>query len=244
MATMIPDDIQEFGTEGEKAFFKFVQSVAKPDSHYTCWYTPDVSGNEPDFILYCDDVGLVIFEVKDWVLGQIREADPRQFTLALGAKTERRKNPQKQARNYSDSLKDKIKKDGHLISLEFNSNAKIPISYGVVFPNIKKNRYVEKGFDKVIDSNKVFFLDDLHPMSDICSDSSGQCFLKTLKERFPPQFPFKINVDEFDRLKTILFPEVKIDLPPRVWIDPCLQDSDRLKVLDNHQEEMGSDIIK
>jgi hypothetical protein len=70
MATMIPSDIEEFGTEGEKAFFKFLQSVAKPDSHYICWYLPDISGNEPDFILYCDDVGLVIFEVKDWALAQ------------------------------------------------------------------------------------------------------------------------------------------------------------------------------
>jgi len=71
MATTIPSDIEEFGTEGEKAFFKFLESVAKPDSHYTCWCLPDVSGNEPDFILYCDDVGLVIFEVKDWALGRV-----------------------------------------------------------------------------------------------------------------------------------------------------------------------------
>ena len=150
MATMIPNDIEEFATEGEKAFFKFLQSVAKPDSHYTCWYTPDVSGNEPDFILYCDDVGLVIFEVKDWVLGQIREADPRQFTLDLGGKTERRKNPQLQAHDYCYLVKEKIQKDGHLISPEFHGNPKIPISYGVVFPNINKHEYVEKELDKVI----------------------------------------------------------------------------------------------
>ncbi|OGP60998.1 MAG: hypothetical protein A2162_07330 [Deltaproteobacteria bacterium RBG_13_52_11b] len=46
MATMIPDDIEKFGTEGEKAFFKFLQLVAKPDSDYTCWYLPDVSGKK------------------------------------------------------------------------------------------------------------------------------------------------------------------------------------------------------
>jgi hypothetical protein len=30
MATMIPGDIEEFGTEGEKAFYKFLDEVAKP----------------------------------------------------------------------------------------------------------------------------------------------------------------------------------------------------------------------
>jgi hypothetical protein len=30
MATMIPGDIEEFGTEGEKAFYKFLEGVAKP----------------------------------------------------------------------------------------------------------------------------------------------------------------------------------------------------------------------
>jgi hypothetical protein len=241
MATMIPNDVEEFQTEGEKVFFRFLQSVAKPDSRYVGWYLPDVIGNEPDFILYCDDVGLVIFEVKDWALGQIREADPRQFTLDLGAKTERRKNPQLQAHDYCYSVKEKIQKDGHLITREpgFHGNPKIPISYGVVFPNINKHEYVEKGFDKVIGSDKVFFWDDLHPQSDICSDSSGQCFLKALREMFPPRFAFKISGKEFNHLKSILFPVVRIDLPLRAREDRCLQDSDRLKVLDIHQEAIA-----
>ena len=34
MATMIPTDIEEFETEGEKAFYKFLEGVAKPDAHY------------------------------------------------------------------------------------------------------------------------------------------------------------------------------------------------------------------
>jgi hypothetical protein len=37
MATMIPNDIGEFETEGEKAFYKFLEGVAKPDAHYLCW---------------------------------------------------------------------------------------------------------------------------------------------------------------------------------------------------------------
>jgi hypothetical protein len=239
MATMIPEDIEEFVTEGEKAFFKFLQLVAKPDSHYTCWYTPDVSGNEPDFILYCDDVGLVIFEVKDWALEQIREADPRQFTLDLGTRTERRKNPQLQAHEYCYSVKEKIQKDAHLISPEYHGNPKIPINYGVVFPNINKHEYVEKGLDKVIGSGKVFFWDDLHPQSDICSDPSGQYFLNVLRGMFPPKFKFKISGTEFNHLRNILFPVVRIDLPSRAGEERCRKERERLKVLDHHQEAVA-----
>ena len=31
MATMIPNDVEEFQTEDERVFFRFLQSVARPD---------------------------------------------------------------------------------------------------------------------------------------------------------------------------------------------------------------------
>jgi hypothetical protein len=93
MATMIPENVEAFTTEGEKQFYKFLESVAKPDSRYITWYTPDIKGKEPDFILFSQEVGLVIFEVKDWVLEQIREANPQYFRLEIGNEIESRKNP-------------------------------------------------------------------------------------------------------------------------------------------------------
>lgn len=68
MATMIPEDIEQFTTDGEKQVYNFLENVAKPDADYTVWYSPDISGREPDFVLYNKDIGLVIFEVKDWSL--------------------------------------------------------------------------------------------------------------------------------------------------------------------------------
>ncbi|MEK6654687.1 MAG: hypothetical protein AABY92_06025 [Thermodesulfobacteriota bacterium] len=54
MATMIPDDIQDFTTPGEGAFYRFLQAVAQPDDRHLSWYLPDIQGREPDFILYSD----------------------------------------------------------------------------------------------------------------------------------------------------------------------------------------------
>ena len=42
-------------------------------------------------------------------------------------------------------------------------NPKIPLSCGVVFPNINKYEYREKGLEKVIGNDKIFFWDDLQP---------------------------------------------------------------------------------
>ena len=83
-------------------------------------------------------MGLLIFEVKDWALDQIVEASPHTFTLKLGERHESRKNPMHQAREYLQSVTDRIKEDGRLVSRdpEHYRKPKIPIGYGVVFPNI------------------------------------------------------------------------------------------------------------
>ncbi|MEX1329746.1 MAG: 3'-5' exonuclease [Desulfobacterales bacterium] len=84
MAIMIPENVEEFKTEGERQFYKFLEAVAKPDSRHITWYTPNIEGKEPDFILFSQNVGLIIFEVKDWMLHRIREANPQYFRLQVG----------------------------------------------------------------------------------------------------------------------------------------------------------------
>ncbi len=138
MATMIPHDIQDFTTEGEGQFYRLLSAVAKPDSRYMAWYLPDINGREPDFLLFSDAVGRVIFEVKDRQLDQIRAADPSRFEIQEGARREPRKNPYAQAKECFVTIINRIKEDGRLTSRDPNhyGNVKIPVSCGVVFANI------------------------------------------------------------------------------------------------------------
>ena len=69
MAKMIPDSVEQFITKGEQKTYRFLEAVTKPDSRFLCWYLPDVQGREPDFILYSQQNGLIILEVKN-KLGQ------------------------------------------------------------------------------------------------------------------------------------------------------------------------------
>ena len=240
MATMIPENVERFKTDGERQFYKFLETVAKPDSRYFAWYTPDIKDREPDFILFSEKTGLIIFEVKDWDLGQIIEATPHQFRLRKGAKTESHQNPQKQVRDYFWSLKDTIQKDANLISKDpkHHGNPKIPMDCGVVFPNITKYDYLNKGLSEVIDTDKILFWDDLHPQSDICCDKTGQCFLGCLLDKFPPRFSFSITGKDYKHLKRLLFPTVCIDLPERGTC--AFEEQERqIKILDNNQEAIA-----
>jgi hypothetical protein len=240
MASMIPDYINEFTTEGERRFYHFLQSFAKPDDHYTTWYLPDLHGREPDFVLYCTAIGLIVFEVKDWSLDQIREADPHSFLLRMGKDHKRLKSPLHQAREYLNSLMDSIKADGQLVSRDTNhfGKAKIPIDCGVVFPNINRDEYCRRGLERVIDIKRIFFEDDLHQESNICRDDSGKCFQEKLIGMFPPRFKFELSEAEYDHLKQLLFPVIKINHPQRnscAYVDPAR----RIHVLDDRQEAIA-----
>jgi hypothetical protein len=238
---MIPENVEEFATEGERQFYKFLEAVAKPDAGHITWYTPDIEGKEPDFILYSRNVGLIVFEVKDWMLDQIREANPQYFRLQVGRDIESRKSPFQQARDYLYDLVDKIKKDGQLITRDavHHGNVKIPFNFGVVFPNINKHEWAKNGFERVSGSDKIFFFDDLHPSSDICSDPGGKCFRDALEKGFAPQFKFSITSRELQHLKQLLFPTVKIELPKRGNGQNYEQRIERIKVLDHHQEALA-----
>jgi superfamily I DNA and RNA helicase len=238
MATMIPENVEAFATEGEMQFYKFLEAVAKPDSRHITWYTPNIENKEPDFILFSQNIGLIIFEVKDWMLDQIREANPHYFRLQVGCNIESRKNPVQQARDYLYDLVDKIKKDGQLISHDpaHHGNIKIPFSYGIVFPNINKNEYIVNGFESVIGTDKIFFWDDMHPSSNICSDPTGKCFQDSLEEKFAPPFKFSINSRELHHLKQLLFPTIKIELPERGNGQTYEKRIEKIRILDHHQE--------
>ena len=244
MAVMIPDDVQNFCTEGERHFYGFLKTAAKPDSKYLVWYLPDINGREPDFILFCKDTGLIIFEVKDWVLDQIRQATPQNFTLTINGRSEDRESPLKQAKTYCHNLMDKIRSDRRLLSKDpqHAGNPRIPIHEGVVFPNINKYEYIQKSFDQVIGADRIFFWDDLHPQSDISSDPSGQRFATALQQKFTSSFHFNLTPDEIQHLRQLLFPVIRIELPDRGYTDRHQRDKDRIKMLDHNQEAIARKI--
>jgi hypothetical protein len=88
MARMHPEDIEGLGvlTEGERKVFRFPREAARPDQDFIGWYEPAIGeqGKEPDFVLFGKQQGLLVLEVKDWLIDQIEEAGPRTFKVWIG----------------------------------------------------------------------------------------------------------------------------------------------------------------
>ncbi|MCK7582145.1 MAG: hypothetical protein MZV65_45445 [Chromatiales bacterium] len=220
MAFMLPEQVESFKTEGEGRFYRFLATVAKPDQLLPRLVHPGPPGQ---------GAGLhPVFGQRraDRLRGQglgaaTRSGKPTRAGSRSTSTASRppRKNPLQQARDYIGDLKDKIKADGRLVSNDpaHHGNPRIPINHGVVFPNINKFEYVEKNLQHVIPAEKVFFADDLQPGLQTCAATRREAASqKALNERFPPVFRISASCpSDFQHLKQLMFPEVRIELPDR-----------------------------
>jgi hypothetical protein len=238
---IFPADAQLFNTQGEATVYAFLRDVPKPDERYFMWYAPDLKGLEPDFLLFSKDIGLIVLEVKDWALDQIIEADRENVTIRYGDKEARTRNPMRQAREYATALMDILQKDGRLLSREpaFHGKCKVPISWGVVLTNINKFEFEHSDISSIIESQKTFFWDDLHPQSDLCTDPSGHRFAKALSEKFPPVFPCRLSEQEIRHLRGLIFPTMRIETPDRGLVEEISEQMEHIRCLDHHQENIA-----
>ncbi|MDL2285999.1 NERD domain-containing protein [Desulfococcaceae bacterium OttesenSCG-928-F15] len=242
MSLLIPTNITSFTTPGERLFYRFLEKTPRPDSECLAWYSPIVDGKEPDFVLYTPEVGLIVFEVKDWVLSQILGGDQNHFRLLIKDREESRTNPQKQAREYIFDILNRIKNHGKpLVSTEtgYHGKAKIPVQSCVVFTNILRSEFIEKGLDKILSVKKALFSDDIHSTSAFSMDETGGLFRKHLKETFSSPFSFNgLNRFELSALREVLWPEVRISLPKQKSSD-SVDEEIQIRQLDLQQESLA-----
>lgn len=218
MATMFPclaQDEAPFTTPGEERLYRFLQAALRPDSIFLAWYAPDVEGREPDFIIFSPDSGLIVLEVKDWTTDQIAEADPKHVRLMAGKHERQVKNPQVQVREYVNTIMHKLSTDAVLSSKLMAGKPGLPVNGGVALVNMTRQAFHDAGLDAVLPEERVLFLDDVHPHSFYCNDPSGQSLRQFLRTAFPPHFPFHITDKQLHRLRAVLFPVVRIDVPRR-----------------------------
>ena len=220
MAKMFPNDIEmlDEATRSEKDIFRFLKEAVGPDQDFFCWYKPSIgySGDGPDFVMCGKDLGLLVIVVRAWVLQHIIAATPHRFTIRLSGKEQKKENPDRLAKSYAEALSKRIKT---FSSFRTDPNSegrdfKIPVGRIVVFPNIKKAAYCNKGFQWLIPEERVMFLDDLEPADRVVSEPS----YKDFRERISGFFPFRFKgfaQEEIDLLKGILEPVTRIELPAR-----------------------------
>lgn len=192
MATMFPADVTSFLTTGEEATYSFLQRTARPDGKFLCWYAPDIEEREPDFILLSPDCGLVVLEVKDWLIDQLLEVDGKSVLLSVNGREERRKQPLAQAREYVGSLLTLLNKHAPRMA-DGKPLLPCPVTGGAVLPHISREEFRAAGLGEVMEEGRIIFWDELHEESPLRRDASGRSFACWLAEHFPPLFPFQLS---------------------------------------------------
>jgi superfamily I DNA/RNA helicase len=220
MAQMYPTDIEddEKATAGEKKVHRFLKEAAKPHSDFIGWCKPTVGtlGVEPDFVLFGKKLGLLVLEVKDWTLQQIKAYSPFEFTLRVESKTQKKSNPDRQARGYVNALMEKLKTFPEFLSNlpGHEGGLKIPIGRMVVFPNVDRKAYCERALHWLIPIERALFSEDLAQGGEILTDPSGKKFFDRMSGAFP--FRFRgMSHKEFEKLTLLMWPESQIALPLR-----------------------------
>ena len=232
---MFPAEVESFTTAGEEAVYRFLKNAARPDSEFLAWYSPDIEDREPDFILLSPDCGLIVLEVKDWVTSQILKLNPKDALLRIAGKPERRKQPLAQAREYVNSLMSLLGRKGSSVPGD-QHKLPCPITWGAVFPHIHRDDFRSARMHEVMDETRVFCWDDICETSPLMRDKSGEKFRQWLQEHFPPLFDFTLTKSSKDRIRSSIFPVVRLDLPVR---GGCQAQAETVLALDQDQENLA-----
>jgi hypothetical protein len=246
MATLIPsyNSCVSDMTAGEKRLAQRLE--AKLDDDYLLWFNVPVGPKHlyPDFIVLHPSRGLFVLEVKDWKLNTIRSVNPDRFEIITPPQgiTKQVKNPLHQARDYALAMCSLLEKDDELVQVTGRYKGKLlcPYAYGVVLPNITRQQFdSEPALGRVIGSNLIICKDEMYPSVD-----SGD-FQERLWSMSHYNFGTTLNVEQIDRIRWHLYPEMRISSKQLSFFDNEPADSLQsaipqiLKVMDLQQEQLA-----
>jgi hypothetical protein len=204
MAYMIPETLNNLeATAGETALFKLLQHKLNDDVYV--WFNIPIKQRFADFIVLDPKLGLLILEVKDWQLSQIKEINPNRVIIETSTGEKYCENPLSQARNYAFQMVDLLQSDPLLVQSSNGYKGKLafPFSYAVVWSRIKLADF-QSTLPELFDANKALFWDDLS------SSITPEKFRQQLQRLIPQYFNFHLSNEQIDRIRYHLFPEIRL----------------------------------
>jgi superfamily I DNA and RNA helicase len=209
MATFLshPRNAVARATPGELRVAERLEQFLEDD--YLCWYDVPVGPRHqhPDFIILHPGRGILILEIKDWKIDQIREVSPKSFTMDFGSGYQIKTNPLDQSRAYAHRVVDSLKRDRQLLhdpDSTYAGNLCFPWGYGLILANITRNQFDSRELGTVLPPHLVICKDEMTESAD------AEHFQKRLWDMFNVQFKSKLTMPQVDRIRALLFPEIRI----------------------------------
>ena len=238
MATLIPalNSCLPKMTSGEKRFARRLEDKLEDD--YLCWYDVPVgpSVRHPDFILLNPRRGILILEVKDWRLDSIRTADRDCFSIITSSGLKRVVNPMEQARQCAHVVVNALQIDPQMIHANGSRCGQLlfPWGYGVVLANITRGQFEASDLAKVLEPNHVICFDEMGENVD------AEDFQKRLWGMFSLTFSCLLSLPQIDRIRWLLFPEVRIVSQADMFEEHETAPAEELlRVMDLQQEQLS-----
>jgi hypothetical protein len=208
MATLIPtlSACVSRMTTGERRLAERLEQ--KLDEDYLVWYDVPVGPRQahPDFVVLHPRRGLLILEVKDWKLATIASANKDSWEILPRGERKTVPNPVEQARQYAHQVIDALRRDPQLVHATGSHQGQLsfPWSYGVVFTHITRKQFTTAELPLAIEPNRV-----------VCADEMTEALdPEDLQSRLWGMFPYMmrgvLSLPQIDRVRWILFPEVRV----------------------------------
>ncbi|WP_170954700.1 DEAD/DEAH box helicase [Polaromonas sp. AER18D-145] len=239
MATLIPaiSSCVSRMTGGEKRLAERLEK--KLDDDYLLWYDVPVGPkySHPDFVVMHPRRGLLVLEVKDWRLSTIRTADKTTWEILPDGIPKTVPNPLEQARQYAHQVIDALQRDKQLVQPDGKYQGKLafPWSYGVVFSNITRKQFESAELHHAIEPHRVICQDEMLESVD------AEDFQSRLWDMFPHMMRGVMSLPQLDRVRWIMFPEVRVQ-PPGTLFDDSDAEAELpsiMRVMDIQQEQLA-----
>jgi len=238
MATLIPalGTCTARMTAGERRLAQRLEE--KLDADYLLWYDVPVGPNRmhPDFVVLHPRRGLLILEVKDWKLATLQSVDKLSWVIAPDGLPKTVLNPLEQARQYAHQVVDALCQDRQLVQADGRHAGKLafPWSYGVVLPNISRAQFDAAELAHALEPHRVLCKDEMLESVD------AEDLQSRLWEMFPHLMRGALSLPMLERVRWILFPEVRV--PPAqagLFDAPDADLPDLMQVMDLQQEQLA-----
>ena len=241
MATLIPalGSCVSRMTSGERRTAERLEQ--KLDADYLLWYDVPVGPlhQHPDFVVMHPRRGILILEVKDYKLSTILQASKQTWEIHTDAGPKSIPNPLEQARQYAHRVVQALERDPQLVQPEGRHQGKLafPWSYGVVLPNITRAQFEKAELGHAIEPHRVICQDDM------LEHVEPEALQSRLWDMFPYMMGGVMSLPQLDRVRWIMFPEVRVQAQGSLFEAPDAPGDAELpsimRVMDLQQEQLA-----
>ncbi|MEE9355117.1 MAG: 3'-5' exonuclease [Methylococcaceae bacterium] len=227
---------------GEKRFSHRLDQFL--DEEYFCWFETPLGKKKnkrySDFIVLHPGRGLLLLEVKDWLIGTISKMDPKSTTLKTSRGFVIKSNPLEQVRQCSYKLISSMQKDKELTHEKgkYKGNLIFPYGFGVVLTSITRNQFDENRLGDVLPEHLVICKDEM------LESMEPETFQEQLWNMFEYTFGKPLTNSQIDRVRWHIFPEIRIgNIQPDMFRIEASPETtaipDIIRVMDMQQEQLA-----